>query len=145
MYMYSRDRHICCIFCWPILKKKVLNHCCSIHLQMLSSKDLNFVGYTYKNFELVNEHEASGIGLFLSLHFIRVNILTDQFWFCFDSIVCALYEAKTAPSSLFTNLLFVRTLQPSWKKWANQRGQLSSLFLVMFPACVYWIFINFMC
>ncbi|KAJ1694029.1 hypothetical protein LUZ63_010727 [Rhynchospora breviuscula] len=29
--------------------------------KMLSSKDLNFVGYTYKNFELVNEHEASGI------------------------------------------------------------------------------------
>ncbi|KAJ6852024.1 serine/threonine-protein kinase tricorner-like [Iris pallida] len=29
--------------------------------KMLSSKDLNFVGYTYKNFEIVNDHEVHGI------------------------------------------------------------------------------------
>ncbi|XP_073000877.1 uncharacterized protein [Typha latifolia] len=29
--------------------------------KMLSSKDLNFVGYTYKNFEVVNDHEIPGI------------------------------------------------------------------------------------
>ncbi|GMH08545.1 hypothetical protein Nepgr_010385 [Nepenthes gracilis] len=29
--------------------------------KMLSSKDVNFVGYTYKNFEIVNNHEVSGI------------------------------------------------------------------------------------
>lgn len=29
---------------------------------MLSSKDINFVGYTYKNFEIVNDHEVPGIG-----------------------------------------------------------------------------------
>ncbi|KAG5554301.1 hypothetical protein RHGRI_011983 [Rhododendron griersonianum] len=29
--------------------------------QMLSSKDVNFVGYTYKNFEIVNDHEVPGI------------------------------------------------------------------------------------
>jgi serine/threonine kinase 38 len=40
---------------------------------MLSSKDLNFVGYTYKNFELVNEHEASGIGFFFSISSISVH------------------------------------------------------------------------
>ncbi|CAL5413591.1 unnamed protein product [Camellia sinensis] len=28
---------------------------------MLSSKDINFVGYTYKNFEIVNDHEVPGI------------------------------------------------------------------------------------
>ncbi|KAL2921321.1 Serine/threonine-protein kinase CBK1 [Bienertia sinuspersici] len=28
--------------------------------KMLSSKDVNFVGYTYKNFEIVNEHEVPG-------------------------------------------------------------------------------------
>ncbi|CAF2153289.1 unnamed protein product [Brassica napus] len=28
---------------------------------MLSSKDINFVGYTYKNVETVNEHQLSGI------------------------------------------------------------------------------------
>ncbi|XP_077252859.1 uncharacterized protein LOC143892258 [Tasmannia lanceolata] len=29
--------------------------------KMLSSKDVNFVGYTYKNFEIVNEHQLAGI------------------------------------------------------------------------------------
>ncbi|XP_010262359.1 PREDICTED: serine/threonine-protein kinase tricorner isoform X1 [Nelumbo nucifera] len=29
--------------------------------KMLSSKDINFVGYTYKNFEIVNDHELPGI------------------------------------------------------------------------------------
>lgn len=32
---------------------------------MLSSKDLNFVGYTYKNFELVNDHDVPGMGTVL--------------------------------------------------------------------------------
>ena len=36
-------------------------------LQMLSSKDINFVGYTYKNFEIVNDHQLPGIGNCLSL------------------------------------------------------------------------------
>lgn len=29
--------------------------------KMLSSKDVNFVGYTYKNFEIVNDHNIAGI------------------------------------------------------------------------------------
>lgn len=32
-------------------------------LQMLSSKDVNFMGYTYKNFEIVNDHEVPGMGI----------------------------------------------------------------------------------
>ncbi|KAK1266903.1 Serine/threonine-protein kinase AtPK1/AtPK6 [Acorus gramineus] len=32
--------------------------------KMLSSKDINFVGYTYKNFEIVNDPEMPGIGIF---------------------------------------------------------------------------------
>ncbi|KAE9590451.1 hypothetical protein Lalb_Chr20g0107891 [Lupinus albus] len=28
---------------------------------MLSSKDLNFVGYTYKNFEIVNDYQVPGM------------------------------------------------------------------------------------
>jgi hypothetical protein len=36
-------------------------------LQMLSSKDINFVGYTYKNFEIVNDHQLPGIGIYLPL------------------------------------------------------------------------------
>ena len=34
-------------------------------LQMLSSKDINFVGYTYKNFEIVNDQPVPGIGNYL--------------------------------------------------------------------------------
>jgi len=33
---------------------------------MLSSKDINFVGYTYKNFEIVNDYQVPGIGTYLS-------------------------------------------------------------------------------
>jgi hypothetical protein len=32
---------------------------------MLSSKDVNFVGYTYKNFEIVPDSEVPGVGKFL--------------------------------------------------------------------------------
>lgn len=39
---------------------------CFILLQMLPSKDVNFMGYTYKNFEIVNDHEVPGIGMLLS-------------------------------------------------------------------------------
>jgi len=48
--------------------------------KMLSSKDLNFVGYTYKNFELVNDHDVPGMGLhFLSgFFFIRAESLGDK-------------------------------------------------------------------
>ncbi|KAL9686489.1 hypothetical protein QQ045_023949 [Rhodiola kirilowii] len=31
--------------------------------KMLSSKDINFVGYTYKNFEIVNDFEVPGMGM----------------------------------------------------------------------------------
>lgn len=34
-------------------------------LQMLSSKDINFVGYTYKNVEIVNDDQIPGIGISL--------------------------------------------------------------------------------
>ena len=33
-----------------------------LFLQMLSSKDINFVGYTYKNFEIVNDYQVPGMG-----------------------------------------------------------------------------------
>lgn len=44
-------------------------------LQMLSSKDLNFMGYTYKNFEIVHDHEVPQIGIVLLLFaFINYDI-----------------------------------------------------------------------
>lgn len=31
---------------------------------MLSSKDVNFMGYTYKNFEIVNDNDVSQMGTY---------------------------------------------------------------------------------
>ncbi|GAA0166697.1 non-receptor serine/threonine protein kinase [Lithospermum erythrorhizon] len=36
--------------------------------KMLLSKDVNFMGYTYKNFEIVNDHDVEGIGMLLELN-----------------------------------------------------------------------------
>ena len=44
--------------------------------QMLSSKDVNFMGYTYKNFEIVNDHEVPGMG---KCHIICFHMLV-YFW-----------------------------------------------------------------
>lgn len=41
-------------------------------LQMLSSKDVNFVGYTYKNFEIVNDYQVPGMGMYLSFSLSHV-------------------------------------------------------------------------
>lgn len=51
-------------------------------LQMLSSKDLNFVGYTYKNFEVVNDYAVPGMSMLLSLLYLPsyVHRLT-WYWF----------------------------------------------------------------
>ncbi|CAF2309459.1 unnamed protein product, partial [Brassica napus] len=38
--------------------------------KMLSSKDINFVGYTYKNFEIVNDYQVPGIGIFIFLQIL---------------------------------------------------------------------------
>lgn len=43
---------------------------------MLSSKDLNFVGYTYKNFDIVNDYQVPEMGMlvFLSLIPLHINL-----------------------------------------------------------------------
>ena len=46
-------------------------------LQMLSSKDINFVGYTYKNFEIVNDHQLPGIGIDLPLLMLACIFLVE--------------------------------------------------------------------
>lgn len=76
---------------------------------MLPSKDVNFVGYTYKNFEIVNDHEVPGIGCSLSSTFLSyclVNSLTV--------LLCIIY------------------IQLNWRKRVtSQRGQPSNHCLVM--------------
>jgi hypothetical protein len=34
---------------------------------MLSSKDVNFVGYTYKNLEIVQNAQVPGFGMYVSI------------------------------------------------------------------------------
>jgi serine/threonine kinase 38 len=42
------------------------------YLQMLPSKDVNFVGYTYKNYEIVNnDNDMPSVGLCFTLR-IRI-------------------------------------------------------------------------
>ncbi|KAH9785341.1 protein kinase family protein [Citrus sinensis] len=42
--------------------------------KMLSSKDINFVGYTYKNFEIVNDYQVPGMGIALS-HIVSLQVI----------------------------------------------------------------------
>ena len=57
---------------------------------MLSSKDINFVGYTYKNFEIINDHQLPGIGIFFlaSIIFIQciLSIRVSYLVFCLHII-----------------------------------------------------------
>ncbi|KAG8641779.1 hypothetical protein MANES_12G033900v8 [Manihot esculenta] len=48
--------------------------------KMLSSKDLNFVGYTYKNFEIVNDYQVPGMGN-LALSYSYKQCETSKFLF----------------------------------------------------------------
>lgn len=49
---------------------------------MISSKDANFMGYTYKNFEIVQDHEVPGIGNVSfwpsSFYFENINFLDNS-------------------------------------------------------------------
>ncbi|KAF0930341.1 hypothetical protein E2562_032185 [Oryza meyeriana var. granulata] len=49
--------------------------------KMLSSKDLNFVGYTYKNFELVNDPEVLGMGTLLPSFSISNHVSLENIYF----------------------------------------------------------------
>lgn len=42
-------------------------------IQMLSSKDVNFMGYTYKNFDIVNGHDVPGVGMVFFSYFESIN------------------------------------------------------------------------
>ena len=53
-------------------------------LQMLSSKkDLNFVGYTYKNFEIVNDYQVPGMGTSLFSLFTATSCFMFIYFFIF--------------------------------------------------------------
>lgn len=54
---------------------------------MLSSKDINFVGYTYKNFEIVNDYQVPGIGE-LSLLYMRTFLSVLQGLIMVSFFIC---------------------------------------------------------
>lgn len=49
---------------WVTLGNSYLSYSYPSFVQMLSSKDINFVGYTYKNFKVVNDCQVPGMGTF---------------------------------------------------------------------------------
>lgn len=55
--------------------------------KMLSSKDLNFVGYTYKNFELVNDDEVLEMGTVFSTFFMNNYVCLFHCWRLFGFVV----------------------------------------------------------
>jgi hypothetical protein len=55
---------------------------------MLSSKDINFVGYTYKNFEIVNDYQVPGMGNSLAFS----TALQSLLWFQFGHILMNVLE-----------------------------------------------------
>lgn len=59
---------------------------------MLPSKDANFVGYTYKNFEIVNDDEVAGIGQ----HSLSLSneIVNDDAFLQIMHFQCLLFEKK---------------------------------------------------
>ncbi|KAK3032036.1 hypothetical protein RJ639_035473 [Escallonia herrerae] len=46
--------------------------------KMLPSKDVNFMGYTYKNFEIVNDHEVPGIAYNFAICQYRPNSMSNK-------------------------------------------------------------------
>jgi len=68
---YSNSKYKCIfieIHWWLVLMRNVqvwIFDLTCYFLQMLSSKDVNFVGYTYKNFEIVNDDQLPEIGSYI--------------------------------------------------------------------------------
>lgn len=92
---------------------------------MLSSKDINFVGYTYKNFEIVSDSEMPGIGnIILSIFVFHVYLML---YFCFLLLTKSCY------------LLCRLTAELKKKSTKVQRPSIKSLFgmyLIYFPLMV---------
>lgn len=57
---------------------------------MLSSKDLNFVGYTYKNFEIVNDYQVPGMGIYLFSPYLCIifYVYAPRFHFNYEWLLC---------------------------------------------------------
>ena len=78
---------------------------------MLSSKDVNFVGYTYKNFEIVNDNQLPGIGIIFHPLYMRSCTLCSNFLIvCYNA--ADLKKKSTKPKrpsikSLFGKILVI--------------------------------------
>lgn len=107
--------------------------------QMLSSKDINFVGYTYKNFEIVKDHQIPGIGIYYpsSVHMT----------YCY---ICIWHLIVTASSllSIFRNLnawLFFYScifffLNAWFVYWAGEEGRVDETGKFLMKALAFHLF-----
>ena len=89
-----------------------------LFLQMLSSKDVNFVGYTYKNFEIVNDYQVPGMGTHtwsLALCLLSLNVTSNA---CFNAVFVAELKKKNKSKRQWSNHYSVNTILfflASWK------------------------------
>lgn len=114
-------------------------------LQMLSSKDVNFMGYTYKNFEIVNDHEVPGISnlscpfyiFIIFVHNISYGHLKYPYgiYFCFCSTTIF----------MLMNVLVFFPAELRKKNNKPKRPTVKSLFsMISFSLCcyhIYWVHI----
>ncbi|KAF9599356.1 hypothetical protein IFM89_036813 [Coptis chinensis] len=87
--------------------------------KMLSSKDINFVGYTYKNFEIVNDYQVPGIGNFFTLvQYIHL-LFVISYCFSLDSLSTSIVFEEISKGSMNFTLLFLSEVRQSIDGYAN--------------------------
>lgn len=104
---------------------------------MLSSKDMNFMGYTYKNFEIVNDHEVPGMGKYYFVLALSELTMHSSLSNSFDSRTYYRYEHSNYCSAFVSENGFV-LLPVELKKKNNKpkRPTVKSLFsMIPFPLC----------
>jgi hypothetical protein len=70
---------------YPTRNDLYIPHFLTSILQMLSSKDVNFVGYTYKNFEIVNDYQVPGMGNSLTFSTALQHLVMVLIWVSTES------------------------------------------------------------
>lgn len=73
---------------------------------MLSSKDVNFVGYTYKNFEIVNDNQLPGIGIIFHPLYMLTHLFCVQIFLNVCNNAADLKKKSTKPKRPSIKSLF---------------------------------------
>lgn len=94
-------------------------------LQMLSSKDINFVGYTYKNFEIVNDYPVPGMG----------NLSLSNRWTAFLQTVLSMSDIENLIKTVVSKVSRPSTLL--WRRMIRWNFCMMSYCQWMFPSFLY--------